>query len=156
MASAKTTEIFNFSAQQIFDVVQDFEKYSDFLKEVKKSKIVEDLSPNKKIVELSVSMIKDFSYQILVTLEEPKSVKWVFHSGDVFKSNSGSWDLKPISETQTQVTYEVEADFKIFVPSMIAKQMIAVSLPKMMQTYKDRIQELSLTSSKNVKSKSKK
>lgn len=143
MASAKTTEIFNFSAQQIFDVIKDFESYSDFLSEVKDSKIVEDLGPNKKIVELSVSMIKDFSYQIVATLDEAKSVKWVFHSGDVFKSNSGSWVLKPISENQTEVTYEVEADFKIFVPSMIAKKMIAVSLPNMMKTYKERIKKVS-------------
>ncbi len=151
MASAKTTEIFNFSAQQIFDVIKDFESYSDFLSEVTESKIVEDLGPNKKIVKLTVSMIKDFSYQIVTTLDDSndkaQSIKWVFHSGDVFKSNSGSWILKSISENQTQVTYEVEADFKIFVPSMIAKKMISVSLPKMMQTYKDRIQQINSTSS---------
>lgn len=141
MASAKTTEIFNFPAQQIYDVIKDFDKYSEFLPEVKSSKVIEDLG-KKKIVEMSVSMIKDFTYSIIATLDEPNGLSWVFNQGDVFKSNSGSWKLKPISDQQTQVTYEVSADFKIFVPSMISKKMIEVSLPKMMQSYKDRIKKL--------------
>jgi ribosome-associated toxin RatA of RatAB toxin-antitoxin module len=124
MASAKTTEIFNYSAQQIFDVIKDFENYAKFLPEVKSSKVIEDLSETKKIVELSVSMIKDFTYSIIATLDEPKSLTWVFNAGDIFKSNTGSWTLKAISPTQTQVTYEVGAEFKLFVPSMISKKLM--------------------------------
>lgn len=141
LASAKTTEIFNFSAQQIFDVIKNFDKYSEFLPEVSKSKVIQDMG-NKKIVELSVSMIKDFTYSIVATLDEPKSLNWVFNQGDVFKTNTGSWTLKPISETQTEVTYEVGATFKLFVPSIISKKLITVSLPKMMKAYQDRIKEL--------------
>lgn len=141
MASAKATQIFNFSAQQIFDVISDFNNYSEFLPEVKTSKVIEEKG-NKRTVEMSVSMIKDFTYSIIATLNEPKGLSWVFNQGDVFKSNSGSWTLKPISENQTEVTYEVAADFKIFVPSMISKKMIEVSLPKMMDAYKSRIKAL--------------
>lgn len=141
MASAKKTEIFNFSVQQIYDVITDFDKYSQFLPEVKSSKVIEDHG-TKKIVELSVSMIKDFTYSIAVSLEEGKGLSWVLNDGDVFKTNDGSWTLKAISENQTEVTYEVGASFKIFVPSMISKKMIEVSLPKMLQAYKDRIKEV--------------
>lgn len=141
MASAERTEIFNFSAQQIFDVIADFENYSVFLPEVVGSKVLEE-NGNKKTVELSVSMVKDFTYSIIATLDEPKSLTWVFNEGEVFKSNTGSWHLNPISETQTEVTYSVGATFKIFVPGIIAKKMITVSLPKMMQAYKDRVKEL--------------
>lgn len=141
MASAKTTQIFNFSAKQIYDVISDFNNYSEFLPEVKKAKVIDDKG-NKKTVEMSVSMVKDFTYSIIATLDEPKGLSWVFYDGDVFKSNSGSWVLKPISDNQTEVTYEVSADFKIFVPSMISKKMIEVSLPKMMDAYKARIKAM--------------
>lgn len=141
MASAKTTQIFNFSAQQIYDVISDFNNYSEFLPEVKKAKVIDDKG-HKKTVEMSVSMIKDFTYCIIASLDEPKGLSWVFYDGDVFKSNSGSWVLKPISDNKTEVTYEVSADFKIFVPSMIAKKMIEVSLPKMLEAYKARIKAL--------------
>ncbi len=141
MASAKTTQIFNFSAQQIYDVISDFDNYSEFLPEVKKAKVIETKG-SKQTVEMSVSMIKDFTYSIIATLDAPKGLSWVFYKGDVFKSNSGSWLLKPISESQTEVTYEVSADFKIFVPSMISKKMIEVSLPKMMDAYKQRLKKL--------------
>lgn len=141
MASAKTTEIFNYSAQQIFDVISDFEKYSEFLPEVKSAKVIEDKG-NKKVVEMSVSMIKDFTYSIIATLDEPHGLSWVLNKGDIFKSNVGSWTLKPISDNQTQVTYEVGAEFKIFVPSMISRKMIEVSLPKMIQAYKERLKEV--------------
>lgn len=141
MASAKTTDIFNYSAQQIFDVISDFESYSEFLPEVKSAKVIESKG-NKKVVEMSVSMMKEFTYSINVTLNEPTGLSWVLNKGDVFKSNTGAWTLKPISDNQTQVTYEVGAEFKIFVPSMIAKKMIEVSLPKMIQSYKDRIKKV--------------
>ncbi len=141
MASAKKTEIFNFSTQQIYDVITDFDAYSEFLPEVKASKVIKD-NGSTKVVEMSVSMIKDFTYTILVTLEEGKGLSWVLNDGDVFKTNIGSWTLNKISDNQTEVTYEVGATFKIFVPSMISKKMIEVSLPKMLQSYKDRIKKL--------------
>ena len=141
MASAKKVEIFDFPIEQIYAVISDFEKYSEFLPEVKASKILKD-NGNKKTVQLSVSMIKEFTYNIIATLDEPNGLSWVFESGEIFKSNNGSWKLKALSPTQTQVTYEVGAEFKLFVPGAIAKKLIAVNLPQMLATYKKRVAEV--------------
>lgn len=140
MASAKRVEVFDFSIEQVYAVISDFDNYSEFLPEVKSSKVLKS-NGNKRTVELSVSMMKDFTYTIIATLDEPNGLSWVFEKGEVFKSNTGSWKLKALSNTQTQVTYEVAADFKLFVPGAIAKKLIAVSLPKMLETYKLRIAE---------------
>lgn len=141
MASAKKVEIFDFPIEQIYAVISDFSKYPEFLPEVKAAKVLKSTG-KKRTVQLSVSMMKDFTYTIIASLDEPNGLSWVFESGDVFKSNTGSWKLKAISPTQTQVTYEVSADFKLFVPGPIAKKLIAVSLPKMLETYKARVAEV--------------
>lgn len=141
MASAKKVEIFDFPMEQIYAVISDFENYSEFLPEVKSAKIIKEKG-KKKTVQMSVSMIKEFTYNIIATLDEPNGLSWVFESGEIFKSNSGSWKLKAISDTQTQVTYEVSAEFKLFVPGAIAKKLIAVNLPQMLETYKKRIAEV--------------
>lgn len=141
MASAKKVEIFDFPIEQIYAVISDFEKYPEFLPEVKATKVLKEKGKTK-TVQMSVSMIKDFTYNIIATLDEPHGLSWVLESGDVFKSNTGSWKLKSISPTQTQVTYEVGAEFKLFVPGAIAKKLIAVSLPQMLEAYKKRVAQV--------------
>ncbi|MBX3021323.1 MAG: SRPBCC family protein [Bdellovibrionales bacterium] len=137
MAAASTTETFNCTPEQFFTIISDFEKYPEFLTEVKQCKVLETKG-NKKLVEFQVAVIKTFSYRLWVTEEAPKRMSWTLDSGDLFKTSLGSWDLTD-NGGKTQAKYAVEATFKVFVPGPVAKALVNVNLPGMMKAYQQRV-----------------
>lgn len=139
MASAETTDLFQCTPEQFLKVVMDYEKYPDFLQEVKKCKVLKK-EGSKKLVEFHVSVIKDFSYTLWMH-EEASQVTWEFASGDIFKTMKGYWKIKA-EGTKTRGTYGVEATFGMLVPGPIAKALVSVNLPNMISSYHKRISEL--------------
>ena len=139
MAGAQTTETFSCSPQQFFDIASDYEKYPEFLSEVKGCKVIRK-DGSRKLVEFTVSVIKTFSYRLWITEEAPKKISWVLDSGDLFKTSTGSWEIEDVAG-KTKVNYKVDATFKVFVPGPIAKTLVSVNLPNMMSSYQKRIKE---------------
>src|SRR5438270_795951 len=139
MPSASHTEVFNCSVPEFYKIVADYEKYPQFLQEVKDCKVVKT-EGGKKLVEYKVSVIKNFTYQMWMTEHEPNSIAWTFAGGDIFKTSSGSWKLED-SADKTKAIYSVEATFGLFVPGPIAKTLLSVNLPAMMSAYHKRVKE---------------
>lgn len=140
MASASTTEVFDCTAEQLFKVIQDYEKYPEFLNEVSECKVIES-SGSKKIVEFKVSLIKKFTYRLKMVETPNTKIEWTLDSGDIFKTSNGSWLLEE-QNGKTKAHYAVEATFKVFVPGPVAKALVSVNLPNMMNSYKKRVKEL--------------
>lgn len=140
MAGASTKEIFNCSVDQFYKIVSDYEKYPEFLSEVKDCKIIETQGV-RKLVEFQVAVVKTFTYRLWLTEEAPRKIHWNLDSGDVFKESVGKWELSDL-DGRTEAYYEVDAKFKVFVPSPIAKALVNVNLPNMMAAYKKRVKEL--------------
>ncbi len=138
MAVTSTTEVFQCTPEQFFSIVSDYEKYPEFLSEVKKCKVI-DTKDNKKLVEYQVSMIKSFAYRLWITENPGKKIEWTFESGDIFKTLTGSWEIADLLG-KTQAKYSVDATFKIFVPGPVAKALVKTNLPNMMKAYHNRIQ----------------
>ncbi len=137
MAQASIKELFNYKAEDIFLVIMDFEKYPNFLPEVSSCKIISE-EKNYKDVEMIVNLIKTTRYVIRVYNEEKTKVWWELVEGDFFKKNNGVWTLDAIG-SQTQVEYSLDVDFKIFVPRMIVKKAVSMSLPTMVKNFKKRV-----------------
>ena len=140
MAGAQATEVFNCSVKEFYAILSDYEKYPEFLAEVKQCKVIEKRE-NQKLVEFQVAMIKTFSYRLWMTETEPSRISWLLDSGDLFKVSSGSWDLKE-EAGRTSAIYSVEAKFKVFVPGPVAKALVNVNLPNMMSSYHKRVKDL--------------
>jgi coenzyme Q-binding protein COQ10 len=140
MAGAQATELFNCSVEEFYGIVTDYEKYPEFLAEVKSCGVIERRG-QQKLVEFSVSLIKNFSYRLWMTEDPPKKVSWILDSGDLFKESAGFWELKD-EAGRTRASYQLEAKFKVFVPGPIAKALVSVNLPNMMSSYHKRVKEL--------------
>ena len=140
MAGASTTEVFNCTTEEFFNIISDYGQYSDFLSEVKACEVVKE-EGGKKLVEFHVSVVKDFKYKLWMTEEAPKKISWSFDSGDLFKTSTGSWELED-EAGKTRATYTVEAKFNMFVPGPIAKALVSVNLPNMVSSYHKRVKEL--------------
>ena len=140
MAKANTTELFNCTVAQFYKIIADYEKYPQFLSEVKSCKVLKT-EGSKKLVEYSVSVLKSFKYCLWMNENEPKEISWEFASGDIFKSTKGFWKL--VDEAgKCRATYNVDATFGVFVPGPIANALVSVNLPNMMSSYHKRIKQL--------------
>jgi coenzyme Q-binding protein COQ10 len=139
MAAASVTEVFNCSVPEFFKIITDYDRYSEFLSEVKECHVVE-AKGNRKLVEFKISLIKTVTYSLWMTENEP-NVTWEFAHGDIFKQLNGSWKLQD-EAGKTRATYTIEAKMGLFVPGPIAKGLIEVNLPNMMSSYHKRVDEL--------------
>lgn len=140
MASAFTQEVFNCSTEEFFKIVSDYEKYPEFLTEVKSVKIYKN-SKDFKEMEYQVSLIKTFKYKLKVAEVLNKSVNFEFIGGDVFKSMKGSWQLTD-KNGKCAVEYKVDATFGMLVPESMAKTIVSANLPMMITNFKKRIKEV--------------
>lgn len=140
MAMAQTQEVFNCSTEEFFKLVADYEKYPEFLTEVKSVKIYKN-SGNVKEMEYHVSLIKTFKYKLKVTEVANKSVNFEFIGGDVFKTMKGSWQLTD-KNGKCEVEYKVEATFGMLVPESMAKPLVSANLPMMITNFKKRIKQV--------------
>lgn len=137
MAEVNHVETFNCTPQELFDVLKDYEKYPEFLKEVKSCKVIEDKG-NEKIVEYSLSVVKDFSYTNQHFEKAPHQLHWKFIKGDLFKSMEGGWKLEDVGG-KTKATYIIRAEFSMFVPGFMVKTVLSANLPAMMKAYHERV-----------------
>lgn len=140
MAKASTTEVFNCTPEQFFKIISDYEKYHEFLAEVKKCTVVKT-EGHRKLVEYQVQVMKSFKYNLWMTENAPNSITWEFASGDIFKTSVGSWKLEN-EAGKTRATYTVEATFTLFVPGPIANALVSVNLPNMIGSYHKRVKQL--------------
>ncbi|ATB38954.1 cyclase/dehydrase [Cystobacter fuscus] len=137
MAGASRTIVINAPPEKLFDVIAQYEKYPEFLSEVKKIRVLERKDNTLK-VQYEVDVIKTIRYTILVTEERPKRMSWTFVEGEVMKDNKGSWVLEPDGEGRTKATYTVELALGPLVPKAIVNALTETSLPKMLESFKRR------------------
>ncbi len=140
MASANTKEVFNCTVGEFFKLVSDYEKYPEFLTEVKSVKIYKN-EGNVKEMEYHVSLIKTFKYKLRINEVPNESVNFEFIGGDVFKTMKGSWKLAD-QGGKCAIEYNVEATFGMFVPESMAKPLVTANLPMMISNFKKRIKEV--------------
>ena len=140
MAVASTKEVFNCSVDEFYKIVADYEKYSEFLPEVKSVKIYKNEGSTKEM-EYNVSLIKNIKYKLKVKEIPNEAVSFDFVGGDVFKSMKGSWKFSD-QAGKCAVDYNVEATFGMLVPEAMAKTLVSANLPMMMSNFKKRVKQV--------------
>lgn len=141
MAGVERTEIFDVPAEKIYQVLIDYSSYPDFVDGVTSIEI-HSQDENSAKVTYNLNLIKTFSYTLNLTHEPNKSVAWSLVDGDFFKRNDGRWTLKDLGDGRTEVTYNLDVDFKVMVPKMIANKLTKSNLPSMMKSYHQRAKEV--------------
>ncbi|RKH12937.1 SRPBCC family protein [Corallococcus sp. CA053C] len=137
MAGATRTIIINAPIEKVFDVITTYDRYAEFLSEVKKVS-TSNRQGNTVQVHYEVDVVKTIRYTIQVTEERPKRMSWTFVNGEVMKDNKGSWTLEPEGEGKTRATYNVEMALGMLVPKAIVNGLVDNQLPKMLEAFKRR------------------
>jgi len=137
MAQATRTEIWSAPIDKVYEVLQDYESYPEFVDGCSSTNILSKDESGAK-VEFGLNLIKKFKYILKLTHDRPNSISWTFESGDIFKKNEGSWHLKAVGEGKTEVTYELEVEIKGFAPKTIVSNLTQKNLPAMLKSYHAR------------------
>lgn len=137
MPGATRTIVINAPIEKVFDVITQYERYPEFLTEVKKTR-TENRKGDTVDVHYTVDVMKTVNYSIRVVEERPRRMSWSFIKGEVMKDNKGSWVLEPEGEGKTRATYNVEMALGLLVPKAVVNALVDTSLPKMLEAFKRR------------------
>ena len=137
MASVEKTIVFDVPIDAIYETLIAYEQYPEFVDGVDEIKVLESNEEGAR-VEYSLNVIKKLNYILTLSHEKPHRLSWELESGDIFKKNSGSWELKDLGDGTTEVKYNLDVDVKLFVPKMIAKKLVEGNLPRMLKAYEEQ------------------
>lgn len=140
MPGATTSILIHVPPKVIYEVVFDFEKYPEFLPDVKSVGI--EKKGKQVTADFEISVIKRIHYTLAFLAVPHKKIAWDFVKGDLFKANKGHWEFEEVKKGQTKATYHIEVDFGFLVPSMITNKLVGSNLPTMMKRFKERAEDL--------------
>ncbi len=143
MATASRSITVNVPPEKLFDVIVDYEKYAEFLPEVKKVKVDAGQGTIKEVTYTVDIKAKVITYTLKHTAEKPGKVAWTMIKGEMMKGNDGTWILKPGAQPgTTDATYNIDLKLSSLVPGFIEKALAEQSLPGLLANFKKRAESL--------------
>lgn len=139
MASATRSIVIDAPPERVFDVIADYERYPEFLSEVKAIR-VSDRDGNQVDIHYEVDVVKRIHYTLRMVEERPRALRWTFVKGEVMKDNHGSWTLEATAEGRTRATYTIDVAVGLLVPRPLLAALVDSSLPKMLESFKKRVE----------------
>jgi coenzyme Q-binding protein COQ10 len=143
MARADKTEVYDVPVEKFYQAIIDYKKYPEFVDGCK-TLVVEKESAEGAIVKFTLSIIKEIAYTLNLKHIPNKEVSWTLVTGDMMKINNGKWTLKDLGNGKTEVNYNLEIEFKGFLPGLglIEKTLVNTNLPMTMKAFCKRAQGL--------------
>jgi len=139
MAGATRSIVIDAPAEKVFDVVTDYDRYAEFLPEVKQAQS-SGRKGNEVDVAYGIDLVKRIHYTLHMVEDRPRTVRWTFVKGEVMKDNRGSWTLESLPDGKTRATYTIEVGVGPLVPRSIVNALVDQSLPKMLEAFKKRVE----------------
>jgi coenzyme Q-binding protein COQ10 len=140
MPGATRSIVIDTPPDRVFDVIIDYDRYAEFLPEVKEAKTA-NRRGNEVDVHYGIDLIKRIHYTLHHLEERPRAVRWTFVKGEVMRDNHGSWTLELTPEGKTRATYTIEVGVGPLVPRSIVNALVDQSLPKLLEAFKKRAEQ---------------
>ena len=143
MAQASRSVTVNVAPEKLFDIIADYEKYPEFLPEVKKVKVEAGQGSIKEVTYTVDIKAKVINYTLKHTAERPNKLAWTMIKGEMMKGNDGTWILKAGAQPDTtEATYTIDLRLSALVPGFIEKALAEQSLPALLTNFKNRAEKL--------------
>lgn len=138
--SATTLETF-VSPDELRDIILAFDKYPEFLPEVKRIEVKEQSATSAVVtfyVEVKVSGAEvKTEYTVRYTIGD-RDIRWTLLSSPTLTKNEGLWRLEETKDGETKAYYESELVTTLPIPEDMQKLFADQELPRMMQRFRDR------------------
>jgi coenzyme Q-binding protein COQ10 len=143
MAQASRSVTVEVPPEKLFDVIVDYERYPEFLPEVKGAKVEGGQGAIKEVSYRVDIKAKVISYTLKHTAERPNKLSWTMVKGEMMKGNDGAWTLKPGARPgTTDATYTIDLKLSSLVPGFVEKALAEQSLPGLLANFKARAEKL--------------
>jgi coenzyme Q-binding protein COQ10 len=139
MAGAQRTITINATVEKCWSVISDYERYPDFLPEVKKIR-TSNRRGSEVDVQYEAEVVKIIKYTVHMKEEGPKKLSWSFIDGEFMKDNKGGWVLEDNGNGTTKATYNIAVEVGMLVPKTIVNALVDTQLPKLLENFKKRIE----------------
>jgi ribosome-associated toxin RatA of RatAB toxin-antitoxin module len=141
MPGASRSVVFNAPMEKCFEVISDYERYPEFLPEVRKIR-TSNRKGNEVDVQYEAEVVKVIKYTVHMREEKPTRVSWTFIDGEFMKDNRGGWVLEDGGNGTTKATYNIEVTVGPLVPKTILNALVDSQLPKLLENFKKRIESM--------------
>ena len=142
MPGATRAVVINTLLEKVFAVIKDYERYPEFLPEVKSTR-VSNRQGDEVDVQYEVDVLKKIRYTLRLKEEPPNRISWTFVEGELMRDNRGHWLLEDLGGGKTRATYNIEMKLGPLVPKSIVNVLVDSSLPKMLEAFKKRAESAS-------------
>lgn len=135
MSSVTNSIIVNARSDKVFKTIIGFKRYPNIFPEVEKASVLKKTKTTAEVVFV-MNIITKLNLTLKFNFKDKNNVTWKLIKGDNLKSNSGSWELKPLAKNKTKVTYSTDVEFGWLVPKQLAMTLIESRLPKMLKNFR--------------------
>ncbi len=136
MPVASRTEVFEMERQRFYAVIVDYKSYPEFAEGVVGTRMLQTREDGAR-VKFFVKMIREVNYTLDLYHDEPSRVWWNLVRGDLFGKMDGEWQLKQKGK-KLEVTYRLDVKAKLHIPGFIMKQLVGVSMPRVIHSFHER------------------
>ncbi|BBC37173.1 Cyclase [Streptomyces graminofaciens] len=130
------------AAADVMGVISDFARYPDWTGEVKQAEVLQtDGQGRAEQVRLvmDAGAIKD-DQVLAYTWSGEHEVSWSLVKSQMLRSLDGTYLLKPVGDTVTEVTYQLTVDVKIPMLGMIKRKAEKVIIDRALAGLKKRVE----------------
>jgi coenzyme Q-binding protein COQ10 len=139
MPAVTRSILINRSIEDVYNVITDFESYPEFLPDMSEVNVIK-MTKAKAEIEFKLNIFTTIKYTLELTFKRPTSVTWKLVKGDMMSKNTGSWSLKEKGEGKTEAAYSIDAELGLLVPKSITNVLVGSNLPKMLKSFKERVE----------------
>lgn len=137
MAHVSRSALIGYSAQQMFDLVNDIEQYPQFMQGCRSARVI---SKSDKELVGELSLAKAGVTQTLVTrnsLIAPSRIEMKLEEGN-FSKFSAVWQFEALTEAACKVSFEMEFEFKYGLVDLAVGKLLSGSANNLVDALVDR------------------
>jgi ribosome-associated toxin RatA of RatAB toxin-antitoxin module len=107
-----------------FAVASDVAAYPEWATGVRSTEVLEtdDQGRPSRAAFVIDGMVKEISYTLQYTYDEPHSMSWTAEPGADLKALEGSYAFKELGEGRTEIVYALKADPAFTIPGFLRRQ----------------------------------
>jgi ribosome-associated toxin RatA of RatAB toxin-antitoxin module len=115
------------SPQQLFDVVTDFGRYTDWIRDLKSVEVIErdDEGRAIEVKYRAAAMGRSTSYTLRYDYSDaPRQLPWKLVSGDIMRRLDGAYEFHPVDgdANRTEVEYSLTVDLIVPLPAFVKRR----------------------------------
>ena len=142
MPRAEQQVLINAPIERVFDVIVDYERYPEFLPEMKAVRILSRHDGGVALVRFELELIVRIQYTLRLQEDAPYALTWSLHDAKMLASMDGSWALARSPEGQTSATYGLEVKLRGMIPQSVSSRLMGTTLPQTLERFMARAEWL--------------